>query len=319
MLILCFDRLIYLFILQLLGNERVAMKRMLKKILMMSALYVFLGLMVTGCKSGKGDAKGFSVLLAGAVPEDAGPTAWVVVWHEEGVIESSGSGIAEQFTILTATFNSFTTPFIIMIAIPFGFIGVMLTLFVHGLPISFPAFMGFVALSGVVVNDSLIIIDFVKSCGGTPEAGVIAGGFKTSPFMAALANGTMGHGLDYDDECESWVSHPTVSILPAIFALGEKRGTSGRTVITAYILGWEVASRIGRNTYFKMTQHGWHATPVVGTLSGTMAAAKVLDFDVETITRALGIAASQVGGLVANFGTDTEPLHAGLAASNAGY
>jgi multidrug efflux pump subunit AcrB len=66
------------------------------------------------------------------------------------------------FTILATTFNSLSMPFIIMMAIPFGFTGVMLTLFIHGMPISFPAFMGFVALSGVVVNDSLIIIDFVN-------------------------------------------------------------------------------------------------------------------------------------------------------------
>ena len=66
------------------------------------------------------------------------------------------------YIILATLFNSFSQPFIIMLAIPFGFTGVMLTLFIHGMPMSFAAFMGFVALSGVVVNNSLILNDFVN-------------------------------------------------------------------------------------------------------------------------------------------------------------
>ncbi|MFW6211199.1 MAG: efflux RND transporter permease subunit, partial [bacterium] len=66
------------------------------------------------------------------------------------------------FIILAALFNSLTQPFIIMLAIPFGFMGVMLALFLHGMPVSFGAFMGFVGLSGVVVNNSLIFTDFIN-------------------------------------------------------------------------------------------------------------------------------------------------------------
>lgn len=67
-----------------------------------------------------------------------------------------------MYMVLATLFNSMLQPFVIMLTIPFSFFGVMLTLFIHGMPISFPAFMGFVALSGVVVNESLILVDFIN-------------------------------------------------------------------------------------------------------------------------------------------------------------
>lgn len=66
------------------------------------------------------------------------------------------------YMILAVLFNSFIQPFIMMITVPFGFIGVMLSLIIHGFSISFAAFMGFVALTGVVVNNAIILNDFVN-------------------------------------------------------------------------------------------------------------------------------------------------------------
>lgn len=64
------------------------------------------------------------------------------------------------FIIIAALFNSLIQPLVIMAAIPFGFIGVMLALFLHWMPVSFGAFMGFIALSGVIVNNSILMTDF---------------------------------------------------------------------------------------------------------------------------------------------------------------
>lgn len=65
------------------------------------------------------------------------------------------------YAILATLFNSLTQPFIIMLAIPFGFIGVVLTLILHFQPITFMAFMGFVGLTGVVVNNSILMTSFI--------------------------------------------------------------------------------------------------------------------------------------------------------------
>ncbi|MFC1913848.1 MmgE/PrpD family protein [Chloroflexota bacterium] len=155
-----------------------------------------------------------------------------------------------------------------------------------------------------------------KSWGGEPEAGVIAGGFKTCVPEAALANGTMAHALDYDDYWVSGIGHPTAVLLPAILALGEKDKISGRDIIAAYVVSCEVGSKLASLVATSLLERGWHPTGVLGALAAAAACAKILKLNVEETRIALGIAASETGGLRKNFGTDTKPLHAGKAASN---
>lgn len=173
-----------------------------------------------------------------------------------------------------------------------------------------------VAIAGSTANTGRVVTEYVRGGDGVPEAGVIAGGFKTSAFLAALGNGTLGHALDFDDECETWNSHPTTVIFPAVLALGEKSGTAGRDMLVSYIVGWEVAARIGAVVYPMMYERAGHPTPAVGTLAAAAASSRALRLSTAQTQRAFGIAATQATGLQANHGTDTKPLHAGLAASN---
>ncbi len=72
------------------------------------------------------------------------------------------------FILLVAMFKSLIQPFIVMIAIPFGIIGVILAFWVHdiilpaGRPLNFFAMMGLVGLTGIVVNDSVVLVDFIN-------------------------------------------------------------------------------------------------------------------------------------------------------------
>jgi len=66
------------------------------------------------------------------------------------------------YTILAWQFKSYVQPLIVMLALPFAFIGVIVGLVVTGLPFSLPVLIGVVGLAGVVVNDSLILVDFVN-------------------------------------------------------------------------------------------------------------------------------------------------------------
>ena len=74
----------------------------------------------------------------------------------------------------------------------------------------------------------------------TPAASVVAGGYKTGTAQAALANGVMAHALLYDDTTFVTVAHHTVVLAPALLALGEPRGASGRALLEAYVIGYEV-------------------------------------------------------------------------------
>ena len=173
-----------------------------------------------------------------------------------------------------------------------------------------------VALAGTRESTGRIITEFVKENGGNPQSGVIGCGFKTSPINAALANGTLAHALDFDDHAITWTGHPTIVLLPSVIALAERDGLSGKQVLQAYSVGWEVGSKICSVLANSLFEKGWHPTATAGTLAVTVACANLIGLNPEAVIRAIGIGASEASGLRYNFGTDTKPLHAGLAARN---
>ena len=72
-------------------------------------------------------------------------------------------GVLINFLILSSLFGSILLPFTILMTIPFAIIGVILAFIAHGQPISFLALVGFVGLSGVIVNGAIVMIDFAQS------------------------------------------------------------------------------------------------------------------------------------------------------------
>ncbi|MFC1819941.1 MmgE/PrpD family protein, partial [Thermodesulfobacteriota bacterium] len=177
-------------------------------------------------------------------------------------------------------------------------------------------FLG-ITLAGSEDEVAEIIAGYVGKLSGAPHSGVVGKRFKTSPYLAALANGTVGHALDYDDMSLAFGGHPSVSLAPAILAVGESLDSSGMDILEAYIIGFEVGACI---TGSSIVQHhylqGWHSTGTVGSLASTAAVARLLRLNVHQVKMALGIAASLAGGLRQNFGTMTKPLHAGNSAAN---
>jgi len=178
-----------------------------------------------------------------------------------------------------------------------------------------------VAFAGLREEQSRIIMDYARKMGCLPQATVIDGRFRTSPYLAALVNGTVGHSLDYDDVAISLVGHPSVFLVPAIFAIKEAynrqgTGSSGRDILTAYVIGYEVACHLARPILQSHYMQGWHSTATFGTLGAAAAAAWLLRLNTGQVKMALGIAASLAGGLRQNFGTMTKPLHAGMAAAH---
>jgi 2-methylcitrate dehydratase PrpD len=174
------------------------------------------------------------------------------------------------------------------------------------------------AMAGASEPAAKILTEYAKELGGKPEAGVIAQGMKTSAPLAALINGTMGHVLDYDDDTDghSWMGHPTVVLMPVLLALGERNQLSGKDILEAYVVGYEVGGKIAEGLTRDHYEGGWHTTATAGVMGATAAAAKLLKLDVPRIRMALGIAASLAGGMRQNFGTMTKSFHAGTAARN---
>jgi 2-methylcitrate dehydratase PrpD len=151
----------------------------------------------------------------------------------------------------------------------------------------------------------------------TGDAFLWNGRGKTSALDAALANGTLAHTLDFDDGGVALTPmHPSTPVLAAVWTQAESRGLSGREILAAYALGVEVECKLASAVSLTHYDHGWHSTAVIGSFGAAAGAGWLLGLNADQLRTAIGIAASMTGGLRANFGTMTKPLHAGLAARN---
>ncbi|MGM0583893.1 MAG: MmgE/PrpD family protein [Pseudomonadota bacterium] len=133
---------------------------------------------------------------------------------------------------------------------------------------------------------------------------------------AALINGALSHALDFDDVHQRMHGHPTVTLAPAVLALGEARRIPGEAIVRAFVAGYEVAGALGAMMGDAHYDRGFHATATVGSVASAAACSVLLELDATATARAMAIAGSQAAGLKANFGTMTKPLHAGRAAAN---
>jgi 2-methylcitrate dehydratase PrpD len=151
--------------------------------------------------------------------------------------------------------------------------------------------------------------------GSTGPATVLGqAGRKLSLLDAAVANGQMGHVLDFDDtHLGGVILHTSTATLPALFALGEQRRSSGRDLITALAAAFEAGIRVGQAA----TSHhlgGWHLTGTLGTIASSAGAARLIGLDPQQTTFVLGIACTQAAGMQQNRGSDCKSLHAGKSA-----
>jgi 2-methylcitrate dehydratase PrpD len=151
---------------------------------------------------------------------------------------------------------------------------------------------------------------------GRPEASIIGASRMAPAPVAALANGTRCHALDFDDTHEAGICHSTTVVGPAALAMAEATGASGSELLTAYVLGSEVALRIAVAVADGLYERGFHPTSVCGAFGAAGAACRLLRLDSARTTAALGIVGSFAAGLLEYLsdGSATKPLHAGWAA-----
>lgn len=146
------------------------------------------------------------------------------------------------------------------------------------------------------------------------QASVLGRSERVDMASAALVNGITSHTFDFDDTHLKTIIHPAGPVASAVLALAEQRGSSGRDVLDALVLGIDVACRIGNVMYPDHYDRGWHITGSTGMLGAAAGCARLLQLDEQQTTMALGIAASQPVGLREQFGTMTKPFHPGGAA-----
>ena len=138
---------------------------------------------------------------------------------------------------------------------------------------------------------------------------------KLDTRNAILMNGILIHGLDFDDTHAKGVIHATASVLPTVLAVGAKYDRSGEALVTAYILGVEIATRLGSVAKGGFHQVGFHPTGLIGTFGCAVAAGYLMELTEPQYVDALGLALSVGSGSLEflNDGAWNKRFHPGWA------
>jgi 2-methylcitrate dehydratase PrpD len=134
---------------------------------------------------------------------------------------------------------------------------------------------------------------------------------------AAVVNGMLMHGLDYDDTHAEGVIHLTVSTFPAGLATAAHAGASGAELLAAYIAGVEAGARIASVARSGFHQVGFHPTGVVGAFAASLVAGRLMKLTAQRLAGAQGIALSLASGNLQFIedGSWTKRIHPGWAAA----
>ncbi len=152
-------------------------------------------------------------------------------------------------------------------------------------------------LAGAAQPDSLILTRYMQEMHGSGQCTIIGQGLRSSPVYAALVNGLMINLLDFDDTVVATGCHPGSAVFPAVMALGELHGRSGRDVLAAFVLGCEVTSWLsGWRHGFADTgrlnpPQPWPAIGAAHAVGAAAAAGSLLRLDASRLEQALQLAA----------------------------
>lgn len=140
---------------------------------------------------------------------------------------------------------------------------------------------------------------------------------RTTPYFAAMVNAAASHFAEQDDVHNGSVFHPAAVIFPAVLAVAQANGSSGRDLLTAAVAGYEAGIRIGEfmgRSHYKV----FHTTGTVGTVAAAAAVGNLLRLTPEQMLHAFGSAGTQAAGLweFLRDAADSKQLHTAKAASD---
>ena len=126
--------------------------------------------------------------------------------------------------------------------------------------------------AGAQQKEPIEMANRLTALSGHPSATVIGQKKKADPLTAALINGTAGTWLELDEGNQFARGHAGIHVVPAALAVGEDRNLSGREVLTAMILGYEIGCRIGIASKLRMTMHPHGSWGTIGAAVETLIA-----------------------------------------------
>lgn len=153
-------------------------------------------------------------------------------------------------------------------------------------------------LSGSELEPGARALEFVKTQGGTKEACVMGSHVMTSAINAAFANAMSAHADETDDSHQAGFFHPGCAVVPAAWAVAERHRASGRALLRAVALGYDVGARINMALGGVKFSHAGHSTHSFGALFGAAAAAGALaGLNARRMQHLLSYTAQQASGV----------------------
>ncbi|MBM4264075.1 MAG: MmgE/PrpD family protein [Deltaproteobacteria bacterium] len=170
-----------------------------------------------------------------------------------------------------------------------------------------------VALASATMDFGAMVTAVAKQLGGPALSRIIGSATKVAPANAVIANGTLAHGLDYDDTLEEAIVHTGSCAWMTALAVGEEAGASGKAVLEAAIAGTEVMCKVGLVAPGKFHARGFHPTALCSTFGAAAAAGKLYGLTSAQWSDAFGLCGSQSSGIIEYLadGTWTKRLHPG--------
>jgi 2-methylcitrate dehydratase PrpD len=177
-------------------------------------------------------------------------------------------------------------------------------------------------LAGANADGNPALVDLVKDWGGKEEATILAHGGKVPAHNAAMLNSIMARSFDFEPVCPmingvNIPAHISGTTVTTAVALGEVKGISGKDLITAVLVGDDVAARVLGASGFRVTI-GWDNTGTVNTMGATAIAGRLLGLSRRQMRNAFGIALNQLAGSFQSIwdGNTTFKLPQGISARN---
>ena len=173
-----------------------------------------------------------------------------------------------------------------------------------------------IALASSTMDFGGMVTKVAERLGGAKHSLMIGSATRVAAAKAVIANGTMAHGLDYDDTLEEAIVHTGSCAWMTALAVGEEIGASGAAVIEAAIAGTEVLCKVGLVAPGKFHARGFHPTAICSTFGAAAAAGKLYGLNLDQWVDAFGLCGSQSSGIIEYLadGTWTKRMHPGWSA-----
>ena len=173
-----------------------------------------------------------------------------------------------------------------------------------------------IALASSTMDFGLMAINVARKLGGPKASLLIGTSDRVAAANAVIANGTLAHGLDYDDTLEEAIVHTGCCAGITALAAGEEVGASGAAVLEAAIVGTEVLCKVGLVAPGKFHARGFHPTAICSTFGAAAAAGKLYGLNLNQWVDAFGLCGSQSSGIIEYLadGTWTKRIHPGWSA-----